>query len=592
MIIPTDRRLTWEGNVGIPGGVPNRTTIFANVTDAPYNADPTGVADATDAIQDAIDACTSGQVVYIPAGEYRINDQIKLKSNITVRGAGPSLTVLKGCGTTGIQTLVNFGPNDSSWDHTMTDPYTTISSGATKGSTSIVVASATGISVGTCLLIDMIDNDVTVSTTGNGGYCGCCGVRHGQQRHRSQVCLVTNVSGTTITLDQPLFIDYPDSPEAVRFSAQCTMAGLEDLQLYIPAITNDYDQNFHMESCTYCWVKNIESNYSAGDHGWVNISYRCEIRDSYFHDGFTHGPGSSDDTIQFQCGSTSHLVENNIFRRLHVGIMILMGGGGHVIGYNFFEGNYSDSSPDFLVLPTICYHGGSPTFCLMEGNIAPVHNADGVWGTAQYGTNLRNFYTGQQWSWPPYSTRGAEDYGEAVRQVYYNSCVNLAGWARQTYFNFVGNVLGTQAMGPGSDPEFRTVAPTTRDSTEQGYVWTLGYAGGNDDGDDPNDNDSPLTTLLDHGNWDIVNNAQTWDAGIADHDIPDSFYLPSKPSWFGFMAFPPIDPAAPPEYDPDPNVENVPITPAQYRWITGEAPPETDADLVVTTLNATTMTVG
>ena len=26
--IPSDRRTNWQGNVGVPGGIPNRTTIY------------------------------------------------------------------------------------------------------------------------------------------------------------------------------------------------------------------------------------------------------------------------------------------------------------------------------------------------------------------------------------------------------------------------------------------------------------------------------------------------------------------------------------------------------------------------------------
>ena len=35
-IIPAERRINWDP--GIPGGIPNRTNIFANVKNAPYNA--------------------------------------------------------------------------------------------------------------------------------------------------------------------------------------------------------------------------------------------------------------------------------------------------------------------------------------------------------------------------------------------------------------------------------------------------------------------------------------------------------------------------------------------------------------------------
>ena len=45
-IVPPDRLTAWQGNVGVPGGIPVRTTIYRNlVTDS--GADNTGVADCT-----------------------------------------------------------------------------------------------------------------------------------------------------------------------------------------------------------------------------------------------------------------------------------------------------------------------------------------------------------------------------------------------------------------------------------------------------------------------------------------------------------------------------------------------------------------
>ena len=50
-----------------------------SVTDAPYNADPTGSADSTSAIQSAIDAAytlNNMRFVLFPSGTYRITNQL------------------------------------------------------------------------------------------------------------------------------------------------------------------------------------------------------------------------------------------------------------------------------------------------------------------------------------------------------------------------------------------------------------------------------------------------------------------------------------------------------------------------------------
>ncbi|MCD9026191.1 discoidin domain-containing protein [Cohnella silvisoli] len=59
-----------------------------NVTAAPYNADSTGVNDATLAIQKALDDCyaTGGGVVFMPAGKYKITDSLSIPAHVTLRG--------------------------------------------------------------------------------------------------------------------------------------------------------------------------------------------------------------------------------------------------------------------------------------------------------------------------------------------------------------------------------------------------------------------------------------------------------------------------------------------------------------------------
>ncbi|HMB01258.1 MAG TPA: glycosyl hydrolase family 28-related protein, partial [Spirochaetota bacterium] len=60
------------GEMPLPENPPG--SIY-NVTQAPYNADNSGTADATAAIQAAIDdaAAAAGGIVYLPAGTYNIS---------------------------------------------------------------------------------------------------------------------------------------------------------------------------------------------------------------------------------------------------------------------------------------------------------------------------------------------------------------------------------------------------------------------------------------------------------------------------------------------------------------------------------------
>ncbi|MDE2041362.1 MAG: fibronectin type III domain-containing protein, partial [Patescibacteria group bacterium] len=93
-LIPSSRTVDWTPgvSVGVPGGIPhyplsqplnvvvNGTTIATipvgktiDVTQAPYNADPTDTVDATAAINQAIQDASPGDVVYMPAGKYLIS---------------------------------------------------------------------------------------------------------------------------------------------------------------------------------------------------------------------------------------------------------------------------------------------------------------------------------------------------------------------------------------------------------------------------------------------------------------------------------------------------------------------------------------
>lgn len=58
------------------------------VTDSPYNADNTGVIDATAAINTALNDCylSGGGVVFMPAGKYKITSKIEVPTHVTLRG--------------------------------------------------------------------------------------------------------------------------------------------------------------------------------------------------------------------------------------------------------------------------------------------------------------------------------------------------------------------------------------------------------------------------------------------------------------------------------------------------------------------------
>ena len=95
-ILDTSRATDWT-KAGIPGGIPNRTTVCATVS--PSN-DTTGATD-TITINNAIHGCGSNQVVQLSAGTFYSNGitfGIPAVNNVTLRGAGPDKTTIIGLG--------------------------------------------------------------------------------------------------------------------------------------------------------------------------------------------------------------------------------------------------------------------------------------------------------------------------------------------------------------------------------------------------------------------------------------------------------------------------------------------------------------
>src|SRR5204863_3242694 len=149
-IIPDNRLAPWQGNVGVPGGIPNRTIVYKNIV-SDLGADPTGATDCSAIIQNALLTCPQNQVVYIPEGTFKIASFVYMRpptrSNRTLRGAGMGRTTLKL--VDGVQYVIevgNSGGNGGPLQHAIT-------AGATKGSNTITVDNASDFKVGSFMSV-------------------------------------------------------------------------------------------------------------------------------------------------------------------------------------------------------------------------------------------------------------------------------------------------------------------------------------------------------------------------------------------------------------------------------------------------------
>ena len=531
-ILNSSQAINWS-NSGV-GGIPARTTNCASLTSTA----------TVSAINSALASCASGQTVYLAAGTYTIAGTINFPSNVTLRGAGANQTILNATGT-GAGYVVALGSGAVSYNPT------NITSGATAGSTSIVLASTSGVTTNSYLTIAETNNSSFVSASGSEGPCTWCdGWTSDGHLARGQIVQVTGVSGTTVTISPGLYSAYTNTPIAVPFTMSASYAGVENLQ--VKANNTGYNANYGLTTCAYCWVKGVESNYTDGDQVSVYWGFRDEIRDSYFSNAFVHESGSNDQSIRLALKTSATLVENNILERCHVSIMFEWGAAGNVTAYNYTEGELDQNSPNF-VIGGFDFHGAHPQFNLLEGNVGTVIEPDSIWGTSSQITAFRNWVIGTNQVCTPYTGRGTV----ACTSTYAFQAARAMDISYlSTLDNFVGNVVGSAqaesmlAYGSVTMTKVDSVEyPTTRSYDADVYNWSFGYGEAGDDGSGTGCSGgtppchlagTSATDLL-HGNYSNITGAITWATGVT-HTLPPSFYLTAKPSWWGSLPYPAIGP--------------------------------------------------
>jgi hypothetical protein len=537
-LIPPDLITRW--NPGIPGGIPAVATIYTTMPAAIYGD---GKTDATAAINSAIQAAgtiataTNPQVIYLPAGTYRISDSILMnRSYVVLRGAGPGLTKIVGI-PGAQQASIRVGWK---WDYT---GVWYVIGDVPKGSTSLTVSDAKTIEVGDVLQIDQCDDfryvriapdgvlhkrqpTTGMDGPGTGAYPG---VTRGPWRSVGQQIEVAAKHGNTLSLSSPTHIAFESVqiPQVFKTATAragepgTRYAGIEDL--YVSGGTAD---NITFVNTAYCWVKNIESDgrFLDADHGMSRMhidlihAYRCEIRDSYFHHARRINYGNISYGISISNQSSDNLVENNISVHHNKPVIMHASGGGNVIAYNYVDNAYIVNAPGWQESGIDGSHESFSHHDLFEGNWASNLGADGTHGNSGWQTWFRNYAQGRNSS-PP-----SPDTGN-VRAV------DVAGWSRE--HTFVGNVLNVEAVN-GIPPVYECA--TDGPSMDTGAVFRIGCGAGADYRD--RDDGTSLSHLYRHGNWDSVTKTVIWDPHNPNRLLPPSLYLTKKPAFFGDSPWP------------------------------------------------------
>ncbi len=264
-----------------------------NVTNAPFQADPTGAIDSTTAIQNAINAAESagGGVVYLPAGLFRISLQganayvLRMDaSGVVLRGAGVGQTRLLNTSTNMRDKIVILvdGPTAAGFFSSGTG--TTLLRADVLGPSRVLpVAGTAGLAAGQNVMVRAEASDAWVLEHNEPGWVGYSNALRGVAYFR-QVTAVDAVN-RTITLDAPTryYLKTRDAARVIRVGTPLTGSGLEHFSIgnvqREGAGWAEEDYNYSTNASYYvhnsflikvqrardCWIRSVETFLPTGN---------------------------------------------------------------------------------------------------------------------------------------------------------------------------------------------------------------------------------------------------------------------------------------------------------------------------------------
>lgn len=409
-------------HTGVIGGIPTTRTNIINVVTS-YSADNTGVSDATTAIQNAINASAEHDIIYLPAGTYKLTGGIEFSGsaakNRTIRGDGAT-TILAGSGTGGSIT-VGLQPNQSdySWGSSpliwpaYASPLTdnTVTAGMTAGSTVLTIADTSVFAAGDLIRVALENQTDNAELTA--GAVIVFG-NNGAGALRGQVTRIQSKTGTTLTIF-PAIHKTPDSNLEARVYRQSLTTegvGIEDLVVDLTDTSAGIAIKF--QSTVNSWLKGVRVA-SVNNYGiYFQTALNCEIRKC--HIDAAKSEGSSNHAGLLMNMGVNCLVEDNIIQDNWPCVEVNESSQGTVFSHNFLKSDFAQSS-------LIC-HGSHPNLNLYEGNIIHSVLQDGYFSSASEDTYFRNWLSGTRF--------GGTDQ--------YNPAFTLARWTRK--YAFDGNIIG------------------------------------------------------------------------------------------------------------------------------------------------------
>ena len=362
--------------------------------------------------------------------------------------------------------------------------YVDIQGDLTKGATQITVADAAEFTVGEGAQIRQ--DDIVTSPDWDWSFDENMYVV-------GQMARITAINGNVLTIEPPLHIDYTsDKHPQIRPIGYLEQVGIEDLKIRrLDSGSSSYN-NIDLRYVADSWIRRVESDWTEKYHISVSNSLFIEIRDSYIHDAKSRGDGGRGYGVSLANNVTSVLVENNIFYDLRHSMIVQLGVNGCVFGYNYAERNYSD---DGWAKTYISIHGHYPFANLFEGNIIGSIGLGDWWGpSGPDHTFFRNKVLGTD----RYDGFG-DNHGLAI-----------------SYIHGQQHIIGNEVTGGDIYTYINTNPPHSLSEVDYPAEHAKTFIHGNN-----------------------IKGTITWLPGYSE-TLPDSFYLPSKPCFYGDLAWPSV----------------------------------------------------
>jgi hypothetical protein len=565
-ILNSSRAIDWS-NAGA-GTIPNRTTTCATLSAGASLA----------AVNAAIAACPANQVVSLAAGNYSFGGQILFSNvnNVTLRGAGPDQTFIQftaqgGC--TGLHADVCVVSGDTGDFAGAPSNVATWTGGYTQGTNTITLGAVTtgsvsNLKVGSLLILDQLDdssdtgNMFVCSASGSNGTCSQQGsVGNGRTgRGQNQTVTVTSISGSgpwTIGISPGVYAPNWRSSQSPQVwwanGLPASGIGIENLSLNHSGSNGSgvYGMGIQFVNATNSWVSNVRSlndQNGVSEHMEAFQSAHITLQNNYLYGS---NPASEGYGLACDFSSSDVLIVNNVLNHVAAPLMT-QGCTGSVFAYNYAVDDYFGPG---AWQGEDSHHSVGDEFNLYEGNETLGLSADDIHGTSYALTFFRNYYSGRD----PATANGTKS--EATIPLWFS--------AYNRYYNVVGNVLGTS--GYHNTYQVQNTSTTDCGPNPWTTIYSFGYSNQNQVAFTPacigsgfivyNDSIVHASTMR-FDNYDVVTGATRACTGpsvpssfctedeLADNapsypglsspssSLPPSFFLSSKPAWWGSSPWP------------------------------------------------------